>query len=236
VAKALGVEMASVLNSEELTLKQSRKLFDETMPKVLAANAEYKQIEVSYPGFTAHIIAAIRPEAERSTIQRLPALWDRLGALYARNLTEADMRQALAFYRSPSGSWLIRVVGEGADFSKLVQQSIDKPDSNIQSGDLREAIIVPGAKALTSSATPAQRKDIIRFVFSPAGVKIRRLGPAVMQTVTAWSNEPQPDAEKVIEAAVTKAASEFIENADKAAGEAPQPAGGRRAAVSKDQI
>src|SRR3546814_2633085 len=86
------------------------------------------------------MIEAMRPEIERQVIDGLPGLWDRMAAVYAGALTDPEMREMLAFYRSPTGQWLIESIGEGADFSKLMKNLIENEDASITSGDLKATV------------------------------------------------------------------------------------------------
>src|SRR3546814_15833094 len=114
--------MVPLPTAAEITSLHMVKFCDETMPSVVAANPDLAEREVEYPGIIKRLIEAMRPEIERQVIDGLPVLWDRMAAVYAGALTDPEMREMLAFYRSPTGQWLIESIGEGADFSKLMKR------------------------------------------------------------------------------------------------------------------
>lgn len=233
-AQVLGREIATLLNSREITLSQTSRMFDETMPKVLAANADYQVIEKAYPGYTAAILTAMRPEIERDLAERLPVLWARLGGVYADAMSEGEMRDALAFYRTPTGSWLIAQVVAGSDPTALIQRSIADPDAKVGANDLRDAITKPAISRLSKDMTPERAKDILRFGATSAGQKLRAANPRLLEAAAGWSNEMSAQSGKRLEATVLQAAKQFIEKADKAekAGSG-KPA---RHAVGKDDV
>lgn len=190
---ALGKEMASLLNDAESTNRQMVKLFDETMPSVLAANPDVAELEAEYPGMIKRMIEAMRPEIERQVRDGLPVLWDRLAAVYAGALTDAEMREMLAFYRSPTGQWLIESIAEGVDLSKLMTNMLENEDAAITSGDLKTVINDSVERDLKRGMTKERERDIRRMYATPAGRKTVALNPRLLEIGAAWSNESTPE-------------------------------------------
>jgi hypothetical protein len=206
----LGVEMASLLNDAESTSRQMVKVFDETMPSVFAANPDLAELEVEYPGIIKRMIEAMRPEIERQVIDGLPVLWDRMAAVYAGALTDPEMREMLAFYRSPTGQWLIESIGEGADFSKLMKNLIENEDASITSGDLKATVTDSVERDLKRTMTKERERDILRMYATPAGRKTVALNSRLLEIGAAWSNESTPEEDARLNEIVEGVIAEFM--------------------------
>ena len=211
---ALGVEIAALLNNAESTSRQMVKLFDETMPSVLAANPDMAELEAEYPGIIQRMIEAMRPEVEKQVVGGLPALWDRMAAIYASALTDAEMREMLAFYRSPTGQWLIESIAEGADLSKLMGNLLEKDDASITPGDLRVVVADSVERDLKRTMTKERERDILRMYASPAGRKTTALNSRLLEVGAAWSNESTPEEDARLNEILEGVVAEFV-NASK---------------------
>lgn len=207
---ALGVEIASLLNNADSTSRQMVKLFDETMPSTLAANRDLAALEAEYPGIIKRMIEAMRPEVERQVIGGLPVLWDRMAAVYAGAMTDAEMREMLAFYRSPTGQWLIESIGEGADLSKLMANLLENENASITSGDLNAVVTASVERDLKRTLTKERERDILRMYASPAGRKITALNPKLLEIGAAWSNESTPEEDARLSEIVEGVVAEFM--------------------------
>jgi len=208
---ALGLEMASLLNNADSTSRQMVKVFDETMPSVLAANPDLAELETEYPGILKRMIEAMRPEIERQVVGGLPVLWDRMAAVYAGALTDAEMREMLVFYRSPTGQWLIESVAEGADFSKLMANLIENEEASITADDLKAAVAESVERDVKRTMTKERSRDILRMFSTPAGRKTVALNSRLLEIGAAWSNESTPEDDARLNEILEGAIAEFID-------------------------
>ncbi len=222
-ALALGRELGDLLNGVDVFHIQTKKLFEQTMPEQLRAQPAFASAEQHYPGIIRYFVEQLRPVVERQTIARIPALLDRLGALYAANLTEAQLRETLEFYRSPAGRDLIRRVAEGWDLGQILGQSIQNPDHAIKDAALSGAMM--GAAATGIADMPEDyRSALFRFSMSPTGLRVASVNRQIVSITAEWANSP-PDADKqeVAELSV-KAIRDYIGQYDAAHPSAPEPA------------
>ena len=208
---ALGVEIATLLNSEEITLSQAKKLFDETMPAAFAKEPGFAALEAEFPGVIDEVLTAIRPELEKQVIDSLPDLWGRLGAAYAGSLTDAEMRQMLAFYRSDTGRWLIDQIATNADFSSLLDTMIRNSDTNVVPRDLNIALQKPVLDNVARTMTRQREADLRAMLATSAGRKIGALNPKLLAIATEWTNEPDPEGEKRIDAIMEAVLGKYID-------------------------
>lgn len=208
---ALGVEIATLLNNEEITLQQTAKMFDQTIPAAFAANAEMAALEEYYPGIIRYMLDAMRPEVDRQVAARLPELWNRLGAVYSGALTDTEMRELLTFYRSPTGRWLIESLAAGSDVTKMVESIIANPDAGVTASDLKIAIQDSARDDLARTMTKQRTTDILRLATTPAGRKVRALNPKLLEVAAAWSNETTPEEDARLNAIVESVVKKFID-------------------------
>lgn len=213
-ALALGREIATLLNGDSTTQVQIDKIL-KAMPRALLADRDTAALEAKYPGVVAHMVEAARPPLQRTMKRQLPSLIEQLSAIYAAALSEIELRQALTFYRSPTGLWLIDTVAHGADFSAMMAKMVQNPDASIRGADFNGAIrgAVP---SLTAEMTHQRSTEILAFLASPAGGKIKALQPRLLEVGAAWTNEPDPVGDKDIEGAMLNAVEDFIAKHDAA--------------------
>lgn len=202
---ALGREIAQLLNSEAITIAQTRRMFDETMPGVFAQDPNLGAMEKQYPGIIRHMIDAMRPEILRNVTSELPELWDRLAPIYAGALTEAEMRESLAFYRSPTGVWLIDTMANNADFSSALGRVVTDPNREITAADLKAGAVDSTIGAVAGGMTAERGRAIMAFHGTSAGQKMRALQPKLLEVSAAWSNETDPAAEARVQKIVQDA-------------------------------
>jgi hypothetical protein len=217
-SRALGREIARTLNSPAAVHRQSSRMFDQSMPKVIAADPRLQAIEKAHPGVGAAVIAAMRPIIEHYQNRQLPLLWDQQGDLYAGTLTEAEERGALAFYRTPTGIWLIEQVTAGIDLTPLLAKQVADPKREIKAAEVRGLTNNQASAArLSASMTPERAQEIMRFAFTSAGLKLRALNPRLAELTAIWANQKDPTVLAEIQTAVHGAVASFV-------GAAGQPA------------
>ncbi|MDR0480548.1 MAG: DUF2059 domain-containing protein [Gallionellaceae bacterium] len=88
-----------VMMQEMMSRKPGESQFD-------AASPDPHRLALARETAEAELGVVIRSEIPRDGQEMIPAILDMMAALYARNLTEQEMQDALNFYRSPSGQSL----------------------------------------------------------------------------------------------------------------------------------
>lgn len=213
-ALALGREIATLLNGDSTTQVQLDKIM-KAMPQALLADHDSAALEAKYPGLVANMVEAARAPLQRTMKRQLPSLIERLGTVYASALSESELQQALIFYRSPTGMWLIDTVAHGADFSAMIAKAVGDPDASFRGADFNGAIR-GAAPSLTAEMTHQRATEILAFLASPAGGKIKALQPRLLEVGATWTNEPDPVGDKEVEDAMVNAVKDFIAKHDAA--------------------
>ncbi len=203
----LAAQVARITNSEEVTRIQTRKLLAETLPKTMADNAEFVEMERDSPGLIKAVVEATAPLITESTIRQLPLLWARLAPIFTRTFTAEELRALLDFYTSPAGARLLKTMAGGADFSASLSNTMASGGSTLTTQHARAAALAGGVE-VARSASPEDLAALQAFANSAAGIKMRAIADEVREATVAWGNEPDPalDAqiEKTVEAVVTK--------------------------------
>lgn len=209
VRKTRGLELARMLNSAELTRAQTDRMLSETLPATLAADPEFTAMEKEYPGITKAMIDAMRTIVIDEVMQSLPQLWEKISAIYAEEMTAADLDEAIAFFGTPAGARLVENMTREADFSQMLKTIIADDEAKVTEGALRTEIRASATKA-TGKLSAEDRNALVNFGWSAAGAKIRIANARVIPIAAAWSNETTPEGDARMEKAMTEVVEKFI--------------------------
>lgn len=204
--QALGRELARINNDEKTANAQIDGML-RSVAGVLAQDADMQALEKEHPGAIQLMVDAMAPVIREEILRTLPDLWERLGVLYAKNLTEAELREVIAFYSSPLGDRLRAAMGGSFDAGPMLREVMANPDAPISQGAMRSTL---GKTAVTTVRTlsPEDQKALAQFAFTPAGSKFVQLSPETIRIATEWTNAPSPELdaklEKITEEVVTK--------------------------------
>lgn len=208
VRRALGHELAVLLNGEERTLAMALRALDEAMGPAMLADPDIAAMEKEYPGLVKACVEAMRPVLIRYTRASLPELWDRLAVLFATEMTEAELRAAIAFYRSPTGAKMLKVMEEQVDYGPLLTDMAKSGNYDVSPEALSRTARA-GAQHLYTELSEEQRDEAARFAASPAGRKVVVLVPRVMAIHAEWSNESDPEFEAELEKVLVETVEKF---------------------------
>ena len=207
---SLGRELAEVLNSEALTRTQLSKVMDVTLPQQIAADPNFAVLERERPGISKAVVTGMRTVVIEECVKLLPSLWERLAQIYAADLNEQDLAAMLAFYRSPTCVRLIDTIGRESDYSQLIAKQLRSGGAAEIAGDDLTSGAAPGIASAIRSATPEDEAAFRALVDAVGVARIDALNAKTHAEVVRWSNEPSPEVEAKIEAAVVSAMEPFL--------------------------
>lgn len=147
-ALAAGIEIAKLQNPEDATLAGSDVAIRAVLRKILAADPDIVAMDKAHPGFAVAGGEAIRSTTLAILKDRLPVLWSRLGAAFARRLSEPELRETLTFYRSPAGARIVRAAMSGIDITTLVDKQVADPDRKVETGELAATLATSAGSAI----------------------------------------------------------------------------------------
>jgi hypothetical protein len=204
-----GVTLARMLNSEAMTRVQMERVLSQTLPNALNADASFSALEKEHPGISAAMIEAMRPIVVDGLIKTLPVAWERIGAVFAEELTAAELDQAIAFYASATGSRVLEGMTREADFSKVMQEMLAGKNGKVNEASLHWSVSAGAVKAV-QQLSPEDRRRLVDFGWSAAGAKLNATNRRVMAIVTAWSNEDHPEVDAQMEKAMIAVSEKFL--------------------------
>lgn len=186
-----GIELARLIHPASVNSAIVSYTFVNVVGPTYRADPNLKMLEAAHPGIIEAIIAPIRPKFEQGRTRVLPALWKKTGALYARELDMAELRQAVAFYGSPTGRRLV-------DFEARAIIHAGPPGK-------------PSADILASAPNPASPDVAAKSAFdaTPAGRRLAALEPEAAAIDAAWNNAPAPEGDARTNAALAEVMSRF---------------------------
>lgn len=203
-----GLELAKLLLPAEVFRAQSAGIYAALVDTLLADHDD-AVLEREHPGISAAISFAATTALRQAALARLPQLWERLGAVYTAALTEEEIKQALAFYRSPTGEWLLQQMRVGADLASLNRERLANPSREVVAVDLDHSR-EEAQQSLAATMTPEQQTALTAFVYSPLGKKIRDLKPTLRAIQLQWANAPSEGLREQLEAVVKDTTVKFI--------------------------
>jgi hypothetical protein len=171
------------------------------MPKAMLADPNVKALEETHPGILKAMIDAMTPILTGEMRAEMPRLWTMLGDVYAENLSETDLRAALAFYGSPTGKRIIDFMGKQTDMAPMLDQMVSSGDYSVTEQGLK-ASAMTGASKVATALTPGEIAATTRFALTPEGKRIIALTPRMNKLVTEWSNAPTPELDARLDKAV----------------------------------
>jgi hypothetical protein len=206
-SRALALELATLLNSEETLKQQLERIYEETLPAMLAARPDFQKLEAAYPGVIQVAIDSERKVVAAHALDQLHRIRAYTGSLYAERFTEAELAKVLAHYRSPTGQQILSAIAAGYDLSAIITKNIDSlGEAELEGGDLLEATM-PGTLKFLSEMTPQERSEISIFMLTPEARKWTAAQSGIMQSVAAYGNEinkpVMAEAQKVVREALT---------------------------------
>jgi hypothetical protein len=203
----LGIELGRLMNSEELTRGQLVAMFDESLPKMFAGNADIQALEDKYPGFIKAALDAMQPILVRQTMKGLPELWHRLGRVYGSSMSEAELRGAIAFFGSLTGVKLVAALTAGMDFDKMLA-------GMGENGDVTEKALIAGiqsgAQAAMTKMTAAEIQQFLAFSRTPGGRKMMAAAAQARATTVEWANQSSPEDEAELDRAMADVIERFV--------------------------
>lgn len=185
-SQALALELAALLNSEELTRRQLKKAYTETLPKLFAENAQFRALEFQYPGVTAVAIKAEEEIVVPGTIALLPGIHAALAKVISARITAQELNALLTFYRSPVGMKVINGIAEGTDFSAIAQKNIENENIVLTEQDIKSATSSAAMPGILQSFTKEDMQNVARWSVSVPARKWQKMEQVLLSTIVEF--------------------------------------------------
>lgn len=159
------------------------------MIDVMTRSDDYKQLEAKYPGLIAAIKERLRPVVLKAALDASIPHRAEVAALYARNLTLADVRAAVAFWRGP-GAAVRANMNRRIDYTSIMQEAVN--EDQVKESTVRaatRAAVLPAIQQMS----PAILRQVAAFGASPAGRRLAALTSQKVAIDTKWVNYAPPE-------------------------------------------
>lgn len=196
-------ELARLLNSEEIIIGDaaSDAKAVELMNQLVAGNADMVDLEKQYPGIAREMAQAMLPIVNRSARERLPQLWERQAALYAKHFNDDELVTLIAFYSSPTGTKLIRVMMASIKPDNMMAEAAASKDLKISSTSVMKDIRAT-APQLVDAMDAEDQRALAGLMRSGLVPRLKQLGPQTQELALAWYDESAPWEEAEIDKAM----------------------------------
>lgn len=180
-ARALALQLSQTAQPADLLVEAVLKGYDEGFSEE-QANSETAEIEREFPGYLEKLRLRGRIELEKVMREHAPVLQRRTADVYAADVSEEHMRNAIAFLRTPTGAKMLRGVTLAPS---------DTGSANDLNLTVEEVATEARAAALHSvkQLTGAERVELMKFAASPAGVAFRDTDHKITPIVAETMNE-----------------------------------------------
>lgn len=206
----LGIAMAKLAQPEDVVIPASLDAFDKALAAILKKDQSFAELETKFPGIAEKMSARMKPILESALRKRLPTMWQRMGEVYARELTDKQITDLTAFLSSPAGQKFINAMNRKADVSALLED-LDKSDGKISKDGFSD-VTRTAAVGAVDELTPTEQADLLRFATGDLMAAMKRVGPLVMEITRAWANEADPETDKQMELVASSLVEEFSSN------------------------
>lgn len=201
--------LARILNRESLILGDARSDAQvlALIEQMFSANADLAALEKEHPGVSREMTVALLPIINRSTRERLPQLWERQAALYARTFTAVELDTLIAFYSSPTGQKLIRVMQENMQTEHSLAELKKDGEFNLSANSVLADVHATGSK-IVGQMDDADKAALGALMASGLLTKLKALALPTQQIALDWYDESAPgedeETERVLAAIIDK--------------------------------
>lgn len=175
--QALAFELAQIGQPTALLVEGVLMGYD-LAAKEQTPDADATEVEKEFPGFLTKVQQRGRAELERLMTDRAPSLHRQLADLYAANLTDPQMRDMMAFLRTPTGVKFVR--------SMMLSSSGANPADDLKL--TAEEVAAENRAAATETMKKLSGDEwleLMKFATSPAGQANRALTQKAQPLVAA---------------------------------------------------
>ena len=167
----VGAELAQTLYSETFLHDLVSKPLRAVLPTMLEAQPEIAAAEKQYPGLSAKLADALNSGFNDILNSALKKAWRERGALYAAQLSDSEMREALTFYRGSVAGHAFGLVGRNVDLTDALKKAINA-DDDADFSDVVTPLIKRSEAMLSSEMTEEEFSSWKGFNQSPVGMKL----------------------------------------------------------------
>lgn len=199
----------------------SINLVNAVLTEMFNKNKDMALLESAYPGMQTAIRSSLEIPIKKEVVRINVQYRGDLTALYAANLSEADILGSVAFFKSSAGSALLQELQRSLTLSSVASEFAANKQASAEALSTDQS--VAGVRAIY--ALSAEHRDaVVAFFGSPVGKNLAALNEKKMAIDIKWSNYLSPEAETEVETVVVASMIAHIAKTDPATAKAMREA------------
>lgn len=192
--------LARLLNPEELLVELAGRSFDEAFVAGLKRpDSDLIALDRKHPGLLADLRQATRSAVMAHVRAIVPGTHRRHARFLSGYFTPAETTELAEFYRTPTGTKVVRAKFGAIDIKDMVAKVAEAPAAKVTSTDI--AAMDPGDNAVWKQMTAEDTRAVLAFGLRPVARKMLAAGEGLAQIEADIANEPDPAMETAIEEA-----------------------------------
>lgn len=202
------LRLSRLVNPTDRMLEAGMKGFDVGIEAELKRSPEGASEYVRNPGLLEAIRDAGRAVMRKHLLAMIPSQQRRFASFYAEKFSPVEIDQLIAFYSSPTGAKALDAIYSGIDLETLSRQRAGAASKAVTAEQLEQF-------NRTASAQVADRLDaedwkvLLTFSASPVRQKLMQVAPEFNQLVAEVENEPDPELDREMGAAIKEAVARY---------------------------
>lgn len=192
IQTALGFELAKTIAPEKMGLAMARR----TLGEALASNSELAELEKEWPGITEFVQRRMERHAEKEVRENLAAGWARKAIFFKDNLTDAQLRELVALYRSPLGQKAVAFASRQTAMP-LVKEVVTTEGRPVSASQMKKLMVDSSDRGFAEAMTKTDIAALAKFARSPAGRRWMEIQPQLYALEAAMMNEGMADQIKI---------------------------------------
>ncbi len=202
---ATALRFAQLYSPTDIVKANAMALGRKSVVDLSAADSTSIEMEKRYPGLT---VAAADAAASAIGIvfdREMPNVHQRLANIMQRYFSQSLAENAVKFYGSDTGRTIIQAMAESANPNNIQNKIASNPEAVVSQNDIVQTIASTGLAKLSND----QIREAARFNASPAGLRLQRTTPFLLEELTNSVNQLIAQQRSDVQAAMMQTIAEF---------------------------
>lgn len=211
------IELARLMSPSDLLVDMEVREFDKHFVPSLSSDPEMKALDDQYPGLFEAMHSASRGLVAEAMSRSVVKIHAAVAKVIEASFTPADVTELADFYRSPVGLKTVQQMAASADAGQVYQQAVSQSEFTLTEDQVASQIKESARKA-AQTFTPDEQTEMILFMAKPSFGKLAKAQPQIQKILAAEFNAPDPDFDRQVEQAMSKAIEQHIASFEKNGG------------------
>jgi len=211
------IELARLMSPSDLLVDMEVREFDKHFVPSLRSDPEMKSLDDQYPGLFEAMHKASRALVADAMGRSVGKIHAAVAKIIETSFTPADIVELTNFYRSPVGLKSVQQMAASADGGQVYQQAVAQSEFKLTEDQVASQIKESARKA-AQTFTPDEQTEMMLFMAKPSFGKLAKAQPQIRKILADEFNAPDPDFDRQVEQAMSKAIELHIASFEKNGG------------------